>query len=98
MRKIILFLAIAAAHVAATIVCGVAEVTTGGFVFSSPSSTHSFWSVALKIFEFPLLTISRARDSMDPPFYTYIMSLNSFVWTSVIVLGIRVLKRRPVMA
>lgn len=94
MRKVILLLIIAVIHVVLTIVCGVAEYSTSWFLFSPPSSTHGFWSVALKVVEFPLLAIIRAQAPKHLPFYSYVMVLNSFLWATVIVIGIRLCRNR----
>jgi len=94
MRTVILLLIITAVHVAATIICGFGKELTCGFVFSSPSSTYGMWSAALKVFEFPFLTISQFNDSINPPYYPYIMVFNSLFWATVILFGIRVYRKR----
>ena len=98
MRRIILLLAIAVTHVIVTIVCGTAEFSTGRFIFSPPSPAHGFWSVALKVVEFPLLSVVRVLDSKNLPFYPYIMVLNSLLWATAVVLGIRAIRKRFVAA
>lgn len=94
MRKIITLFVIAAVHLIITIVCGVAEFSTDSFIFTPASPAHGFWSIALQIVEFPLLTITRAQDPMNPPFYPYIMALNSLLWATVIIMGIRLYRSR----
>jgi hypothetical protein len=92
--RLLLFATVAIAHLVATIAAAVGEVSTGGLLGILHEPGYGAWRTALRIFEFPLLTIVRVTDPLRTSAYGWVMVLNSVLWAAVIYLLVWLLGRR----
>jgi hypothetical protein len=91
MRRVMIIAWIAVGHALGTVACGLGEHTSSRFLWNPPSQSHAAWAGALRVLEFPLLALVRARDPRGLPFYVPVMILNSLLWAVVIYLAARAL-------
>lgn len=94
--RLLFFALTAAGHLLATVAAAIGELSTGGLlgVFHEPG--YGAWLTALRILEFPLLTIVRVSDPYRMRAYGGVMVLNSLLWAGVIFLVVWLLGRRTV--
>ena len=92
--RLLFFATAAAAHLVATISSAMGEMLTGGIFGLFRETNHAAWSTALRILEFPLLTIVRLNDPHRMSAYGWVMVLNSLLWAGGIYLIVRLVARR----
>jgi hypothetical protein len=92
--RALFFATVAVAHLVATVAAAIGELSTGGLlgIFLEPG--YGAWRAALRVLEFPLLTIVRVSDPFRMSAYGPVMVLNSLLWASVAYLVVWRLGRR----
>jgi hypothetical protein len=82
-------------HWAATTTAWVGEFSTSGLFGLFPEEpAHSIWSAAVRVLEFPLLTLTRAVDPPGHVVADLATILNSALWAAVAFLGFRAARTR----
>jgi carbon starvation protein CstA len=82
-------------HWLATAVSWVGEFSTGGLLgFFPEEPAHSIWSAAIRVLEFPLLSVVRVVDPYEHHNWILVMVLNSLLWASLAFLGFRAARSR----
>jgi hypothetical protein len=82
-------------HWAATALAWVGEFSTSGFLGLFPDEpTHGMWLAAIRVLEFPLLTVARFVDPHGGIVTDVAMLLNSLLWAVLAFLGLRAARSR----
>jgi hypothetical protein len=92
-ERLLFFVFVAIGHWVATVVANLGEFATGGWLGLFHEPGHGAWRVALRILEFPLLTIARLNNALATRQYGWLMVLNSLAWAGVIYVAAHVARR-----
>lgn len=93
-ERLLFFVAVAIGHWVATVVAGVGEFATSGWLGLFAEPGHGAWGIALAILEFPVLTVVRLNDPIPGSSYRWVMVLNSLLWAGAACLIVRSIGRR----
>lgn len=94
-EPVLFFVLFGLGHWAATTAAWVGEFSTSGFLgFFPEEPAHSIWFGAIRVLEFPLITILRLSDSDGARWAWVVMVLNSLLWAGAAFLALRAARRR----
>ena len=94
LHAVAFFILVAVGHFAATIAAATGEFATSGFLGLFPEPGHTAWHAALNVLGFPLLTLLGENNALGRHHYDWMISLNSLIWASIIVLIARAFLQR----
>ncbi|MBN1458627.1 MAG: hypothetical protein JXA57_03765 [Armatimonadetes bacterium] len=96
-EPVLFFILFGFGHWLATVTAWLGEFSTSGFLGLFPEEpAHSIWRGAIRVLEFPLLSIARAVDPSEQHDWTWIVILNSLLWAGLAFLAFRAARSRRV--
>jgi hypothetical protein len=86
-------------HWLATLSAWVGEFSTSGFLGLFPEEpAHSIWRGAIRVLEFPLITLTRAVDPLGRHDWSWVTIPNSLLWAGLAFLAFRAARSRRAAA